>query len=80
MTTRDAGRKRTEANMITGPAWMLDGRTFASANRRALGVAVVRALPASRAACLRRGRHPVGSERLQRQTTGCRALHQLRGF
>src|SRR6516164_2929454 len=28
----DVGRKRTEANMITGPAWMLDRRTFAAAN------------------------------------------------
>jgi hypothetical protein len=24
----DIGRKRTEANMIAGPAWMLEGRTF----------------------------------------------------
>ena len=43
-----------------------------------LGVAVVRALPASRAARLRRGRHPVGTERAQRQTTRRCALHQLR--
>ena len=27
----DVDRKRTEANMIAGPAWMLDGRTFAAA-------------------------------------------------
>jgi hypothetical protein len=37
MTTRDAGRKRTEANMIAGPAWMLDGRTFSAATSAARG-------------------------------------------
>jgi hypothetical protein len=26
------GRKPTEANIITGPAWMLDRRTFAATN------------------------------------------------
>jgi hypothetical protein len=31
MTTRDAGRKRIEANMIAGPAWMLEGCSFAAA-------------------------------------------------
>jgi hypothetical protein len=35
MTTRDAGRKRTEANMVAGPAWMLDRRTFAAATSSA---------------------------------------------
>jgi hypothetical protein len=37
MTTRDAGRKRLEANMIAGPAWMLDGRTFTAATGAARG-------------------------------------------
>jgi hypothetical protein len=37
------------------------GRATAS---NALGVAVVRALPASHAVCLRRRRHPVGAGRL----------------
>jgi hypothetical protein len=27
----DASRKRIEADMIAGPAWTLDGRTFAAA-------------------------------------------------
>jgi hypothetical protein len=33
----DILRKRTEANMITSPAWMLDGRTFAAATGAARG-------------------------------------------
>ena len=37
MTTRDAGRKRIEANMIAGPAWMLEGRAFAAATGAACG-------------------------------------------
>jgi hypothetical protein len=43
-------------------------RTWTTADARratasyALGLALVRALPASRAACLRRRRHPVGAE------------------
>jgi hypothetical protein len=31
MMTRDAGRKRLEANMIACPAWVLEGRSFAAA-------------------------------------------------
>jgi NADH:ubiquinone oxidoreductase subunit K len=34
----DIRRKRTEANMITSPAWMLEGRTFAAATGAALTV------------------------------------------
>jgi hypothetical protein len=34
---RDAGWKRLETNMIGGPAWMLDGRTFAAATGAARG-------------------------------------------
>jgi hypothetical protein len=30
-------RKRTEANMVSGPTWMLDGRTFAAAPGAARG-------------------------------------------
>jgi hypothetical protein len=37
MTTRDAGRKRIKADMIACPAWMLDGRTFATATGAARG-------------------------------------------
>jgi hypothetical protein len=37
MTTRDAGRKWIEANMVACPAWMLDGRTFAAATSAACG-------------------------------------------
>jgi hypothetical protein len=33
----DIRRKRTEANMITSPAWMLEGRTFAAATGAACG-------------------------------------------
>ena len=33
----DIRRKRTETNMIAGPAWMLDGRTFAAATGAARG-------------------------------------------
>jgi hypothetical protein len=29
----DIGRKRIEADMITGPAWTLDGRAFSTAAR-----------------------------------------------
>jgi hypothetical protein len=31
----DAGRKRLKANVIAGPAWPLDGRTFRAAIRAA---------------------------------------------
>jgi hypothetical protein len=31
VTTPDAGRKRLEANMIAGPAWVLNRRAFAAA-------------------------------------------------
>jgi hypothetical protein len=31
----DIRRKRTEANMITSPAWMLEGRTFTAATSAA---------------------------------------------
>jgi hypothetical protein len=37
MTTRDAGRKRLEANMIACPAWTLDCRTFTAATSAARG-------------------------------------------
>jgi hypothetical protein len=33
----DIRRKRTEANMITSPAWMLEGRTFAAATGATCG-------------------------------------------
>ena len=33
----DIRRKRTEANIITSPAWMLEGRTFAAATGAACG-------------------------------------------
>ena len=33
----DIRRKWTEANMITSPAWMLEGRTFAAATGAACG-------------------------------------------
>jgi hypothetical protein len=33
----DIRRKRIEANMIAGPAWMLDGCTFAAATGTACG-------------------------------------------
>ena len=33
----DIRRKRTEANMVTRPAWMLEGRTFAAATGAACG-------------------------------------------
>jgi hypothetical protein len=39
MMTRDAGRKRTKANMIAGPTWMLNGGTFAAATSAAHGSA-----------------------------------------
>jgi hypothetical protein len=35
----DIRRKRTEANMIASPAWMLDGRTFSAATGAAHGSA-----------------------------------------
>ena len=35
MTTRDAGRKRPEANMIAGPVGTLEARTFLAATRAA---------------------------------------------
>jgi hypothetical protein len=31
----DIRRKRTEADVITGPAWMLEGRTFTAATSAA---------------------------------------------
>jgi len=36
MTTRDAGRKRIEANMIASPTWMLNrrARNWCSARQR----------------------------------------------
>jgi hypothetical protein len=37
VTTRDAGRKRLEANMIAGPTWMLERCTFAAATGAAGG-------------------------------------------
>jgi NADH:ubiquinone oxidoreductase subunit K len=33
----DIRRKRTEANMIASPAWMLEGRTFTAATSAAHG-------------------------------------------
>ena len=32
MMTRDAGRKRIEADMIAGPAWPLEARAFLRRN------------------------------------------------
>src|SRR5215831_10372557 len=59
------------------PIWTTADARGATAND-ALGVAMVRTLPASRAACLRGRGHPVGAERLKRQTARWRTLHELR--